>query len=157
MKTGKLVSGYGFREGSDFSLHDICTNLSSYRKAGGYTQDSLGALTGMGKAQVCKIEKAGNPTVGTLERLFGAMGSRVMVRIEPSDPQSIEDVTADLVLCIHEFAKENGLTEKKAFDYLYRFGALDFYIRHYKVELAQSMEETMEDFIDVCRNNGGGL
>jgi len=57
--------------------------LKAARKSKNLTQEELGQLIGVGKAQISKLEKStGNTTVDTVLRVFNALGAKVKLRIE---------------------------------------------------------------------------
>lgn len=156
MNHKKLVDGYNIREKEECKLRDAGISIGNTRKSLGLTQEALGYLTGMGKAQVCKIEKGGNPTVETLEKVFNALDIKAMLRLEV-DIKDKRYVIDDYVLCVFEFSKMNSITPKQAFNYLKRFGGMDYYLLHHKVILTLPLQDTMEDLKIVCRNNGGQI
>ena len=57
--------------------------------------------------------------------------------------------------CIRAFAKRFHMTDKAAFDYLYEFKGLHFLVEFYEVEHLQSIDDTVDDLIVCCLNNGG--
>jgi len=60
-------------------------------------------------------------------------------------------------LCIREFANRFKLSLEAAYRYLLKFNGLSFLISYYDVEHLQSMDETIDDLVVCCRNNGGSL
>ena len=57
--------------------------LKAARKSKNLTQEELGQLVGVGKAQISKLEKStGNTTVDTVLRVFNALGAKVRLQIE---------------------------------------------------------------------------
>ena len=62
-----------------------------------------------------------------------------------------------LTNCIQAFAKRFAMTRQAAYRYLQEHKALAFLIEFYDVEHLQSMDETIDDMLIVCRQNGGGL
>ncbi|WP_455626524.1 DUF3791 domain-containing protein [Parabacteroides sp.] len=44
---------------------------------------------------------------------------------------------------------------KSAFQYLYRFQALQFFDEFYHVEHLQSIDDTVDDLVFLCHRNGG--
>ncbi len=64
-------------------------------------QRSLARRAGTTQAQVSRIERGlASPSIATLQRLFAAMGERVVIGVEPlpSSNRSIGDLRADLQL-----------------------------------------------------------
>lgn len=59
--------------------------------------------------------------------------------------------------CIKAFGDRFSLSREKAFDYLQRHAGLAFLIEFYDVEHLQSIDETVDDLIVMCQNNGGSL
>jgi len=62
-----------------------------------------------------------------------------------------------LTTCIQAFAKRFAMTRQAAYRYLQEHKALAFLIEFYDVEHLQSMDETIDDLLVVCRQNGGSL
>ena len=59
--------------------------------------------------------------------------------------------------CIRGFSKQFGLPTKSAYLYLKHFKGIDFLIEFYETLHLQSIDDTVDDLIAVCKNNGGGL
>ena len=59
--------------------------------------------------------------------------------------------------CIKAFGKRFSMSREKAYDYMKRYSGLAFLIEFYDVEHLQSIEDTVDDVILVCKNNGGSL
>lgn len=70
-----------------------------------------------------------------------------------SDKNKIPFVNA----CIRAFAKRFKLIVQDAFRYLYEFQGINFLDEFYEVEHLQSIEDTVDDLIVYCHNNGGEL
>ena len=49
------------------------------------------------------------------------------------------------------------MTRQAAFRYLQEHKALSFLVEFYDVEHLQSMDDTVDDMILICRQNGGTL
>lgn len=62
-----------------------------------------------------------------------------------------------LTSAIHAFARRFAMTRQAAFRYLQEYKALAFLVEFYDVEHLQSMDETVDDLIHICRQNGGTL
>ena len=60
-----------------------------------------------------------------------------------------------LTSAIQAFANQFGMTRQAAFRYLQQYKALAFLIEFYDVEHLQSMDDTIDDMLIVCRQNGG--
>lgn len=61
------------------------------------------------------------------------------------------------VACVSEFANRYGITPKEAFQFLYKYKAIEFIKEYYDVEHTLSLEEAVEDMATICKNNGGEL
>ena len=59
--------------------------------------------------------------------------------------------------CIYAFGKKFSLPRQSAYEYLRKFAGLSFLIEFYDVEHLQSIEETIDDLVVICRKNGGYL
>lgn len=59
--------------------------------------------------------------------------------------------------CIKAFGKRFSMSREKAYDYMKRYSGLAFLIEFYDVEHLRSIEDTVDDVILVCKNNGGTL
>ena len=62
-----------------------------------------------------------------------------------------------LHLCIREFARRFNLSRRGAYFYLQKYAGLAFLIEYYDVEHLQSIDETLDDLVVMCRKNGGQL
>lgn len=62
-----------------------------------------------------------------------------------------------LTACIHAFGQRFGMTRQMAFRYLREYKGLSFLIEFYDVEHLQSMDDTIDDLLVICQNNGGTL
>ena len=62
-----------------------------------------------------------------------------------------------LTACIQAFGRRFSMTRQAAFRYLHEHKGLAFLIEFYDVEHLQSMDETIDDLLVVCRKNGGAL
>lgn len=62
-----------------------------------------------------------------------------------------------LHLCIREFARRFNLSRRGAYLYLQKYAGLAFLIEYYDVEHLQSIDETLDDLVVMCRKNGGQL
>ena len=55
------------------------------------------------------------------------------------------------------FAQRFAVTRQEAFRYLQEHKALAFLIEFYDVEHLQSMEDTIDDMLVICQQNGGKI
>ena len=62
-----------------------------------------------------------------------------------------------LVICVNDFADRFSMDTKAAYDFLAKFGGIDFLMQHYEIEHTLSLDEAIEDLATVCRQNGGML
>lgn len=62
-----------------------------------------------------------------------------------------------LTACIQAFGRRFAMSRQAAFRYLRDHKGLAFLIEFYDVEHLQSMEETIDDLLIICRQNGGTL
>ena len=62
-----------------------------------------------------------------------------------------------LTSAIQAFANRFSMTRQAAFRYLQQYKALAFLMEFYDVEHLQSMDDTIDDMLIVCRKNGGTL
>jgi len=68
---------------SELSLDLLGEMIKRVRKEQNLTQDELGALIGVKKSQISKIEKSGkNLTIDTLIRVFDALKANVKIKVE---------------------------------------------------------------------------
>ena len=61
------------------------------------------------------------------------------------------------VSCVTEFAGRHGMTQKEAFRFLYKHGAIAFLKEDYEIEHTLSYDDVMDDMLAICRQNGGVL
>ena len=62
-----------------------------------------------------------------------------------------------LTACIQAFGRRFAMTRQAAFRYLQKHKGLAFLIEFYDVEHLQSMDETIDDLLIICQQNGGTL
>lgn len=62
-----------------------------------------------------------------------------------------------LTACIHAFGERFALTRQEAYRYLQKYMGISFLIEFYDVEHLQSMEETIDDLLIICKKNGGTI
>lgn len=138
------------------NLNKIGNLLARRRKDKGLTQAEAGALIGVQKAMVSKIENGVSVNVDTINRLACALGVEPVVDLRPAgrpDKELIDYVMAAII----EFARRHGLTIREASNYLVRFKGIEFLTDFYDVEHTLSFNDCIDDLTVVCRNNGGAL
>lgn len=59
--------------------------------------------------------------------------------------------------CIRAFARRMGLPMKNGFQYLEHFKGIAFLVDHYPALHLQSVEDTVDDLVVMCKKNGGAL
>lgn len=157
-ETKSLVAGYGALDDKVRRLEDAGLEIARFRKSKSLTQDEFGALLGIGKAQVSKIEHRGNLTLATVSRAFHSLGAEAYLVASPIvSEESLPSLVQDLVLCVSEFSTLHDLNQTQAFDYLSRFGGVDFYLTYYEDERNEPLQMTLDHLRQICRNNGGKL
>ena len=62
-----------------------------------------------------------------------------------------------ITACIHAFGRRFAMSRQTAFQYLQKHKGLSFLIEFYDVLHLQSMDETIDDLLIVCKKNGGTL
>ena len=62
-----------------------------------------------------------------------------------------------LATCIRAFGERFAMSRQEAFHYIHKYKGLAFLIEFFDVEHLQSMDETIDDLILVCKQNGGTL
>ena len=62
-----------------------------------------------------------------------------------------------LTAAVHAFGQRFALNRQAAFNYLHQHKGLAFLIEFYDVEHLQSMDETIDDLLIICQQNGGKL
>ena len=70
---------------------------------------------------------------------------------------NVKDIAEYMIALVNEFAKRFKLTDKQAFRYMKRYGAVDFFIQHYDAAHTQSFEDMVVMVRDFCKNRGGKL
>jgi DNA-binding XRE family transcriptional regulator len=67
-------------------LAAIPAAIRDYRRQHQLTQAELGLRLGVSKAQICKLERNTlNVTIDTLQKVFGALGVAVKIKLEPAE------------------------------------------------------------------------
>ncbi len=59
--------------------------------------------------------------------------------------------------CIRSFGDRFGLPTRNAYQYLKRFHGIDFLVQFYSTLHLQSIDDTVDDLVAVCKKNGGAL
>ena len=59
------------------------------------------------------------------------------------------------VACVSEFAKRFNMSLSSAFNFLYRYKAIEFIKENYDIEHTLSWEDVIHDMRTICANNGG--
>ena len=62
-----------------------------------------------------------------------------------------------LTACINAFGRRFAMTRQAAYRYLQEHKGLAFLIEFYDVEHLQSIDDTIDDLLIVCQQNGGTL
>lgn len=120
------------------------------------TQEELGELVGVGKAQISKIESGKGLTIKTVTKVLGALGLSASVSFKKE--QKIDrKVIGYIVAAINEFATAYNMSIREAGNYLLRYKGIDFLAEHYEAEHLLSFDDSVQDLTRVCLNNGGGV
>lgn len=137
-------------------LENIGSIIRNERIRKGLTQEELGERVGVGKAQISKIESGKGLTIKTVTKVLDALSISASVVLK-DEPEIDKNVIAYIVAAISEFAKSHHLSVREASNYLIRFKGIDFLTEHYYVEHLLSFDDSVQDLIQVCLNNGGGI
>lgn len=138
----------------DTNLRNIGTLLCQCRKNKCLTQEQVGAMIGVQKSMVSKVENGTCINFNTIERIAEALGVEAFTELRPAkkaDKKLIDYVMTAII----EFAKHHRLTIKEASNYLNRFKGIDFLTEFYDVEHTLSFNDCVADMTVVCHNNGG--
>lgn len=68
---------------------------------------------------------------------------------------SARDIIDYVVCCVGAFAKRFMMTNAQAYAYLRRFKGIDFLVDCYAAEHTLSIDDAVEDILQVCRKHGG--
>lgn len=79
------------------------------------------------------------------------------VCLEKMESRKLFNKIEYLATCISAFGIQYKLSNAEAYNYLKRFGGIDFLIDCYEAEHTLSMENAVEDLQLLCVNNGGKL
>jgi hypothetical protein len=77
--------------------------------------------------------------------------------MEPEALNRAKDVVDYIAFIINEFSLKNSLSMKQSFNYLYRYGGIDFLNEFYDVEHCENPNLTLDAVQDICAQNGGEL
>jgi ribosome-binding protein aMBF1 (putative translation factor) len=69
--------------------------LCEARDRAGLSLDEVAERMDVDKSNLAKLEKAGNPTVDTLQRYAAALGQRLVITLEPINFPAVEDTTGE--------------------------------------------------------------
>lgn len=137
-------------------INKIGLLIKRERLSRGLTQEELGSLVGVGKAQISKVESGNAMTIKTVAKVVEALEMSAVVQLK-SERVISHKVAGFVVACISEFATAYNLTIKEASNYLKRYKGLEFLTIHYEAQHLLSIEDSVQDLAQVCSNNGGGL
>lgn len=73
------------------------------------------------------------------------------------EPSLLPKVVDYLVVCVNDFADAHGLAYPDAHAYLSKYKGLAFLIDCYEAEHQRSLDEAIDDILQVCRRNGGTI
>ncbi len=68
-----------------------------------------------------------------------------------------EKVLNYVIICIDEFAKQKKISRQEAYNYLKKYKGLEFLNECYEAEHTVSLNDAVEDLIQVCKGNGGNI
>lgn len=68
-----------------------------------------------------------------------------------------ENIIEYITLCIGVFANNLGISNFHAYQYLKKYKAIRFLIDYYDIEHTLSIDEAIEDCVNICQRNGGSL
>lgn len=137
-------------------LNAVGELLAIRRKNKGMTQAEVGAMMGVRKAMVSKIENGLSVNVGSIERLAAVLGVEPVVELH-STVLPGKDVIDYTMTAIIEFARYHRLSIREASNYLNRFKGIDFLSEFYDVEHTLSFNDCVEDLTLICQKNGGEI
>ena len=138
------------------NLQKIGELLSQYRKSKGLTQEEVGAMIGVQKAMVSKVENGLCVNFNTINRLAEALGVEPVVGLKPKK-KADKNLIDYVMTVIIEFARRHGLTIREASNYIGRFKGIDFLVEFYDVEHTLSFNDCVDDLTVVCQNYGDTL
>ncbi len=62
-----------------------------------------------------------------------------------------------IAFMISEFALQHELSMTQSFDYLNRYGGIDFLDKHYEVEHCENPRITLRSLLQICSKAGGSI
>ena len=136
-------------------IDNISAMIRDERLRRGMTQEELGELVGVGKAQISKIESGKGLTIKTVTKVLGALGLSASVSLK-SEQRVGRRAVGYIIAVINEFAAAHRMTVREAGNYLLRYKGIDFLAEHYEAEHLLSLDGSVQDLTRVCINNGGG-
>lgn len=68
-----------------------------------------------------------------------------------------KDIVDYIAFIINEFSLKNSLSMKQSFNYLYRYGGIEFLNEFYDIEHCENPNLTVKAIQDICVQNGGTL
>ncbi len=68
-----------------------------------------------------------------------------------------KDIIDYVVFCVGAFSERFELSNRQAYQYMHRFGGIQFLIDFYDVEHTQSIEDAVDDCAAICHRHGGAL
>ena len=106
-------------------IDNIGAMIRKERWRRGMTQDELGELVGVGKAQISKIESGKGLTIKTVSKVLTALGLSASVSLK-SEQRTDKRIVGYIIAAINEFAAAHRMTTREASNYLVRFKGIDF-------------------------------
>lgn len=137
-------------------LNAVGELLATRRKNKGMTQAEAGAIMGVRKAMVSKIENGVSVNVGSIERLAEALGIEPVVELR-STVVPHKDLIDYTMTAIIEFSRYHNLSIREASNYLNRYKGIEFLSEFYDVEHTLSFHDCVEDLTLICQKNGGEI
>ena len=61
------------------------------------------------------------------------------------------------IACVSEFAAKHEMDLKSAFQFLYKYKAIQFIKENYDIEHTMSFDDAIEDIRQICLKNGGTI
>ena len=138
------------------NLDNIGTLLTQRRKEQGLTQSEAGALIGVKKAMISKIETGACKNLNLIKQLANALGCEPNVVLDVVQ-QPGKEVIDYVMTAIIEFGRRHQLSIREASNYLNRFKGVDFLMEFYDVEHTLSFNDCVDDLTVVCHKNGGAI
>lgn len=67
------------------------------------------------------------------------------------------DIAQYIICCVGAFAQAKSLSNSQAYAYLRRYKGIDYLVKCYAGVHTLSIEDAVEDLVEVCGHNGGGI